>query len=336
MRTYQNPVYPNYFADPFVWKFEGTYYAVGTGPVGPIGQARASDGTSSPAARDEMAFPLLRSADFATWELAGGALRVPEFARGGDFWAPEVAYSGEHFYLYYSVSTEGLKHQLRVAVSSRPEGPYEDAGLLMPDADACPFAIDPHPFLDDDGQWYLFYASDFLDFDGTLRAGTALVVDRLESMTRLSGKPVTVLRAKCDWQLFKANRSMYGRVFDWHTLEGPCVRKRGGRYYCFYSGGCFENESYGVDYGVADSILGPYSDAGNESGPRFLKTVPEQVIGPGHHSIVLGPDSVIEYVAYHAWNRELTSRRMFMDKLVWSETGPICLGPTWTPQTLPG
>jgi len=30
-RTYTNPVYPGYFADPFVWEHGGAYYAVGTG-----------------------------------------------------------------------------------------------------------------------------------------------------------------------------------------------------------------------------------------------------------------------------------------------------------------
>ena len=30
---YRNPVYPEYFADPFVWKHDGIYYAVGTGVV---------------------------------------------------------------------------------------------------------------------------------------------------------------------------------------------------------------------------------------------------------------------------------------------------------------
>src|SRR5688572_32600687 len=29
--AYTNPVYPEYFADPFVWKFDGVYYAIGTG-----------------------------------------------------------------------------------------------------------------------------------------------------------------------------------------------------------------------------------------------------------------------------------------------------------------
>ena len=38
-------------------------------------------------------------------------------------------------------------------------------------------------------------------------------------------------------------RLMYGRVHDWHTIEGPCVTKHAGKYYCFFSGGflCFRS-----------------------------------------------------------------------------------------------
>ena len=61
---------------------------------------------------------------------------------------------------------------------------------------------------------------------------------------------------------------MFGGIYDWHTLEGPCVRRHGGRYYCLYSGGCWQNDTYGVDYAVADHVLGPYTDSGNEDGPR--------------------------------------------------------------------
>ena len=31
LKTYTNPVYPGYFADPFVWQYQGVYYAIGTG-----------------------------------------------------------------------------------------------------------------------------------------------------------------------------------------------------------------------------------------------------------------------------------------------------------------
>jgi beta-xylosidase len=334
MLSYQNPVYPFYFADPFVWKYEGRYYAVGTGPVVPESRGKGSAMTSGQVQGHERAFPLLSSENFAEWHWVGGALEVPRFAKGADFWAPEVAFAQGLFYIYYSVSLQGLKHQLRVARGPVPQGPYADLGLLMEEPENCPFAIDPHPFLDDDGQWYLFYARDFLDMDAGLRAGTALVVDRLLDMTRLAGEERSILRARCDWQRFKADRPMYGSVFDWHTLEGPCVRKHDGRYYCFYSGGCYENESYGVDYGVADHVMGPYSDAGNEAGPRVLKTVANRVVGPGHNSIVLGPDGRTEYMAYHAWDEKMAARRMFLDKLVWTPQGPRCEGPTVTSQEI--
>lgn len=335
MLTYKNPVYSEYFADPYVWKHDGKYYAVGTGPLGIVDhKIRDEELSSSDVLGEEMAIPVLSSENFIEWKFSGGALRVPPKFKGKPFWAPEVAYHDGHFYLYYSTALEGLRHMLRVAKSRFPEGPYEDIGRLIGDTKDCPFAIDGHAFQDDDGQWYLFYARDFLDREGGANAGTALVVDRLVNMTKLAGEEKIVLRSKCKWQLFKAQREMYGQTWDWHTMEGPCVRKRNGLYYCFYSGGCYENDTYGVDYGVAENVMGPYSDEGNESGPRVLKTVPDRVLGPGHISIVQGPDDQTEYMVYHAWDLEMKSRLMCIDKLEWTEQGPRCVGPSWTEQTI--
>jgi beta-xylosidase len=335
MRTYQNPVYPNYFADPFVWKVEEKYFAVGTGPLGTTVRVKESDLSSSEIDGKHLAIPVLTSNDFIHWKSLGGALHVPDQFRNKAFWAPEVACHDGEYYMYYSTATEGLRHQIRVAKSSAPEGPYEDIRSLIGATNDCPFAIDAHPFQDDDGQWYLFYARDFLDFGNEVRAGTALVMDKLVNMATLAGDEHVVLRARNDWQLFKAQREMYGQIFDWHTLEGPFVRKHNGLYYCFYSGGCYENETYGVDYGVSEKVTGPYSDAGNSEGPRVLKSVPGHVIGPGHHSIVFGPDNETEFIAYHAWDYEMEARRMCLDRLEWTEFGPHCNGPTWTPQKLP-
>jgi beta-xylosidase len=325
-QTYTNPVYPGYLADPFVWRHQGVYYAIGTGPTEAVGQA------------DEMAqsrvFPLLWSDDLINWQPAGRALLHPDPALGDHFWAPEIAYCDGTFYLYYSVGHEDKHHQLRVATSAEPLGPYRDVGQPLLDPTTCPFAIDPSPFQDEDGQWYLFYARDFLDTDQGARAGTALMVDRLVTMTKLAGEGQVVLRARQDWQRFLANRSMYGGIYDWHTLEGPCVRKHGDRYYCFYSGGRWETENYGVDYGVANQVMGPYSDAGNEKGPRVLRSVPGYMLGPGHNSLVVAPDDQTEYLVYHAWDPQMTARRMCMDLLLWTPEGPRCPGPTWTSQTI--
>src|SRR5207237_950902 len=101
------PAYPGYFADPFVWRHDGAYYAVGTGAPEAAGVAP----------RDGLVFPLLRSDDLVTWRRAGGALRRPAPELGDTFWAPEVAFHEGTFYLYYSVGREDKNHQLRVAAS---------------------------------------------------------------------------------------------------------------------------------------------------------------------------------------------------------------------------
>ena len=225
-----------------------------------------------------------------------------------------------------------------MATSSQPAGPYtEVAALPVPDSQ---FTIDAHPFRDADGQWYLFYARDFTDSAGGYYPGTGLVVDRLVSMTRLAHKSRTVLRTCHRWTLFEANRRMplYGdRTFaQWHTLEGPFVRRHEGRYYCFFSGANFLTDRYGVDYCVAEHVMGPYADSGSDAGARVLHSVAGHVRGPGHHSHVIGPDGRTEYLAYHAWNPAMTERLLCIDQLAWTARGPRCLGPTYTPQPLPG
>jgi beta-xylosidase len=337
MKGYTNPVYAEYLGDPFVWSAGGEYYAVGTGHVEAAGQIEEAEEAFAAMNAELRLFPLLRSDDFVSWHRVGGALLPPDDpALGETFWAPEVACHEGRYFLYYSVGFADTRHHLRVATADHPMGPFVDAGVALTDVSRTPFAIDPSPFQDDDGAWYLFYATDFLDCDGGYRPGTALVVDRMESMTRLAGDPRVVLRATADWQRFQSDRTMYGAVWDWHTLEGPCVRKRDGRYFCLYSGGRWDSGGYGVDFGVSDSVLGPYSNAGCESGPRVLRGVPDHVVGPGHCSVVTGPDRVTDYIVYHAWNPGMTERTMRIDRLDWTPGGPSCAGPTWTEQQIPG
>jgi beta-xylosidase len=313
-RIHANPVYAGYFADPFVWEYNGSYFAIGTGEE----EASGSPG--------ELIFPILQSSDFFEWRFVGKAMVRPDHKLGAHFWAPAVAFSEGQFYLYYSVGHGDKNHQMRVAASDRPQGPYRDLGKTLIDPKLCSFAIDPHPFQDEDGDWYLFYARDFLEVSGGMRAGTGLMAARMRSMTQLENEGSVILRARSDWQRFEAERLMYGRTWDWHTLEGPCVCKHEGRYYCLYSGGRWENETYGVDYGVADHVLGPWSDIGSEQGPRVLRTIPGQLIGPGHNTLIKGPDRQTDFIVYHAWDRPMKQRQMCINELVWTADGPRCAG----------
>ena len=331
---YTNPVYAGYMADPFVWRHNADYYAVGTGPAEAAGEIADAEQAASAMLGRFRIFPLLQSDDLVNWRHTLGALTPPDPALGDTYWAPEAAYNNGEFYLYFSVGRADKQHQLRVALSNHPAGPSEDSGKALVDPGKNPFAIDAHPFKDDDGQWYLFYATDFLDVSDSARPGTALVVDRMVNMTTLAGEPRTVARAQHDWQRFQSNREMYGELWDWHTLEGPSVVKHDGRYYCFFSGGRWDSDRYGVDYCTADNPLGPWESSGSADGPRVLKSVPGEVLGPGHNSVVLGPDNQTQFLVYHAWDPLHTSRQMFIDPLIWTPNGPRCYGPTHIPQTI--
>jgi beta-xylosidase len=309
--TYQNPVYAGSMPDPSVILHQGVYYAFGT-----TGAGRTPDGRI---------FTTLRSRDLVQWEDLGGALVPPPDDRRHQYWAPEVVEAGGKFYLYYSMGgVEPEKFQLRVAISSHPEGPYVDNGSPLVDCEKNRFTIDAFPFRDRDGQWYLYYARNFTNSAPGEHPGTALVVDRLIDMTRLAGDCRVVVRARHDWTLYEANRRMdvYNATFDWHTIEGPCVLKHKGKYYCFYSGSNYQTERYGVDYVVADHPLGPWSGQGTEA--RVLRGVPGKVRGPGHHSIVPSPDHKSLWVVYHAWDPAMRKRQMNIDPLVWTPEGPRC------------
>jgi beta-xylosidase len=109
------------------------------------------------------------------------------------------------------------------------------------------------------------------------------------------------------------------------------VRKRLGRYWLLYSGGAWTGDMYAVSWASADHPLGPWTDAGATLPPLLRGT--SELVGPGHCSVVAGPDGE-DWLAYHAWDAALTARRMCLDRIEWTEDGPRTAGPTTTPQVI--
>ena len=309
--TYCNPVFDGYFADPYVLRVGEEYVAYGTG-----------------SAVEGRVFEILTSPDLVEWTSAGGALLPLAAEHGTDYWAPEVVQADGRFWMYYSVGHGHAGHHLRVASAETALGPFTDLGVdLTPDER---FAIDPHPFRDTDGSWYLYYARDVLEGE---RVGTSLAVAPMPTMDSLAAPAQQVLVPSADWQIFERQRPMYGQVYDWHTLEGPTVREHDGGYYCVYSGGSFLGEGYGVAWARADHPLGPWVEPEDGSN-RLLATVPGHVRGPGHNSVVTTPAGT-DVLVYHAWDEAGENRQMCIDVLEWTPEGPTTPGPSWTEQPTP-
>jgi arabinan endo-1,5-alpha-L-arabinosidase len=304
----REPVFSGYFADPFIAKFEGEYVAYGSG-----------DPRTSP-----RGFEALRSSDLREWTSVGIVFGGADPALGDSYWAPEVAFGGGRYWMYYSVGHGIAGHHLRVAVADSPLGPFEDTEVNLTPEER--FAIDAHPFWDVDGSRYLFFARDVLDAE---RPGTHLAAKRMTSMMSVESTTTAILTPDSDWQIYERSRQMYGRTFDWHTLEGPTLVHRGDGYHLFFSGGSWEGERYGVSVATAARPLGPWHHPPNAQ-PDVLSTAITGLVGPGHNSVLQRPGSE-DLIAYHAWNEPRTRRQMYVDRLDWRPNGapaavPLLLG----------
>ncbi|GAA2750558.1 glycoside hydrolase family 43 protein [Amnibacterium kyonggiense] len=293
------PVWDGDFADPFLIRTDDGYVGYATSPVA-VESGAALRGLVSP--------------DLRTWSDAGPVLDV-DGSFGTTLWAPEVVEADGAWWMYYSAGFDIAGHHLRVARADAPTGPFVDQGVnLTPDE---PFAIDATVLTDVDGARYLYYAHDVLDAE---RPGTHLAMRRLLSPTRLDDEVVPVLAPNADWQIYERDRAMYGRTFDWHTLEGPTVVRRGDAYALIYSGGSWEGPDYGVSYATAPSPAGPWTHAGGEA-PLLLSRALTGLDGPGHNSLLqLADGSWI--TAYHAWDAAGTRRQLHLAPVTWDGPHP--------------
>jgi arabinan endo-1,5-alpha-L-arabinosidase len=298
----RRPVFDGYFADPFLSRVGDEYIAYG----------------SCDPHHPRPGFEAIRSSDLREWTSVGNVFDGVDPSLGSAYWAPEVAFADGEYWMYYSLGEGIAGHHIRVARGASPLGPFTDCGINLTPGES--FAIDAHPFRDHDGSWYLFFARDVLQSD---RPGTHLAVTRLTSMTSTDGVTTAVLAPDADWQIYERARTMYGRVLDWYTLEGPSVIRVAGSYHLFFSGGSWEGDGYGVSVATAAHPLGPWLHSPSPAADVLSSRI-TGLVGPGHNSILPGDDDP-DFIAYHAWNSERTRRQMYIDRLTWADGVPTLL-----------
>jgi len=140
---------------------------------------------------------------------------------------------------------------------------------------------DPDLFIDDDGQWYLYWgSSDVYPLYG-------IALDRAPGRWSYHGKPKPLLTLQPDrhgWERFGPDhhdaRFPDGKPIG-NYLEGAWMTRHGGRYYLQYGAPGTEYNVYGNGTYVGDGPLGPFTYA--EYNPIAYKPG-GFVVGAGHGS----------------------------------------------------
>lgn len=297
-KTYMNPVWAKDFPDPHVISWRGKFYAYATETRG-------------------YRFQVLESPDLVNWTHKGTAFTVP-WGRE-HYWAPEVAeYKGTLYMTYSARNPETNKHDIGIATSKNPIGPFEHKAILVRAGDVRVGVIDATLFFDGK-QNYIIYSEE---------EPRRIVMRKMSAdLMAAEGEPIELMRPTEKW--------------EHNVTEAPTMIKRGRKYHLIYSGGWYESKkgesSYCVAHAVASSIAGPYTKTG-----QILQGDGQKVFGPGHQCVIK-LKSGEEWMLYHAWDDQNEprygsnplGRTLRLDRMTWEKDVPHVTGPTLTPQPAP-
>jgi beta-xylosidase len=297
----KNPIGIKNIGDPFVIQFNHQYYLYATSFI--------------------QGFYCWTSKDLKIWEGPTQVYFQSEKSFGyKDYWAPEVIYHQGLFIMHYTARSK-MNHSLRigVATSKSPMGPFIDVFDQKPMFDYGYAAIDGHVFIDDDQTPYFYYDKDCSENKVNGHHESHIYVGKLDdTLTKIIGEVKLVVKPEQEWE---TNSGLY----RWN--EGPFVIKHKEKYYMTYSANFYASKEYSIGYAVSNHPMGPFVKASENP---ILSYVENKVSGPGHNSIIKGPDGNL-YCVYHVhtnYHIPSENRQVFIDLLEFKEDKLVIHGPS--------
>ena len=227
----QNPFITDQFtADPSARVFEGKVY------VYPSHDILAGEGRGRVGWFCMEDYHVFSSDNLTEWTDHGVIVRQDKVpwvnSEAYALWAPDCIYRKGKYYFYFPApakdTTLGRGFSIGVAVSDNPFGPFTP----QPEPIKGVRGIDPNPFIDKDGQVYLYWS-----------ARNIYVAKLKENMLELASEPQVI-----------PNLPEKG------LKEGPYMFERNGIYYLTYPH--VEDSTERLEYAIGDTPLGPFKVAG--------------------------------------------------------------------------
>ena len=271
------------------------------------------------------------------------------FGSGGGAWVSgdfvdwkyqEVEVRGSHF----PVAPHVFKYNGAFYLSGNDAPLYKSANILGPyellgpwiDEKGEPWTItfngtkaagafDVDVFIDDDNKPYLY-------FPGRSTAGIYVAPLDPKNLTHLTAAPKHLFGFDSAhvWERWGEKNEYTGIAW----IEGPWMFKNNGTYYLEYSASGTQWLSYASGTYSAKSPLGPFKYSPTNP---FLRKTDGVVTGPGHGSVVKGPDGNWWVFYTIVMSNPPGGRRIGMDPIAFDADGnPYTRGPSETPQWAPG
>jgi arabinan endo-1,5-alpha-L-arabinosidase len=260
------------------------------------------------------------STNLTNWSAAAAPFAAPAWIKSAisgltDLWAPDIAYFGGTYHLFYAGSTFGtnkscIGHATRTSLSS---GSWTDQGSATICSNITTTgdnwnAIDPNVIVDTDGTPWLVFGS----FWGGIK------IIQLDPTGARVGTTVTGIAA---------------RPNNGGALEGPFMIRRCGYYYLFTSWDtCCKGASstYNMRVVRGASITGPFADkagtAAMQGGGTLVAQGDGTWAGPGGQSVMFVGSKA--YLVYHAYAMSDGTATLRIADLVWDASGwPVPVGP---------
>lgn len=285
-KTFTNPLLNG--ADPYVMKYNNTYYLVFT------------SGSTS--------IDIYTSTNLYEFKYAKTV-----YTNDKVIWAPEIHFINNKFYIYYAKpkgtsDTTSYKQRMYVleSTSNNPLGEYKDLGEVSGMDDN--YAIDGTVMNYNNNLYFLW--------SGTVNSSKTqnIYIAKMSSPTSISTKKVLISTPTYSFEKQGGN-----------VNEAPQVLEKNGVVHIIYSASGANNQNYALGMLTLNGDPLTKSSWKKQSSPVFKSA--NDLYAPGHASFVKSPNGTEDWMIYHAYDSlndiKNWNRKIRIQPFTWNNQTPV-------------